>query len=70
MNFSKQNVLIVEDDIETLEIMTEVFVIEKMIAPGIWELLSNKAYKNERNALDDCEHIIKYMQYSKLFANP
>lgn len=25
MNFSKQNVLIVEDDIETLEIMTEVF---------------------------------------------
>ena len=23
MNFSKQNVLIVEDDIETLEIMTE-----------------------------------------------
>ena len=24
MNFSKQNVLIVEDDIETLEIMTEV----------------------------------------------
>lgn len=42
--------------------MTEVFVIEKMIAVGIWELLSNKAYKNERKALDDCEHVIKFMQ--------
>lgn len=42
--------------------MTEVFIIEKMIVLGVWEILSNVAYKDERTALDMCESIIKYMQ--------
>ena len=42
--------------------MTEVFIIEKMIVLGVWEILSNVAYKDERTALDKCESIIKYMQ--------
>ena len=44
--------------------MTEVFVIEKMVVLGVWELLSNKAYKNKGTALDNCERVMKYMQKS------
>ena len=42
--------------------MTEVFIIEEMVVPGIWEILSNVVYKNEGTAIDKCESIIKYMQ--------
>lgn len=42
--------------------MTEVFIIEKMIELGVWEILSNVAYKNEGTAIDKCQLIIKYMQ--------
>ena len=44
MNFSKQNVLIVEDDIETLEIMTEVFepIFSKVYqAKDVYEAIEN-----------------------------
>jgi hypothetical protein len=42
--------------------MVEVFIIERMIAPGIWELLSDTAYLNKSTALTECEFAIKTMQ--------
>ena len=42
--------------------MIEVFIIEKMVAPGIWELLSDIAYLNKSTALTECESATKVMQ--------
>ena len=42
--------------------MTEIFVIEKMVALGLWELVSNKAYKNLGTAINDCDKLINFMQ--------
>lgn len=41
--------------------MKEVFVIEKMLAPGIWELLSSTFYVDEKKAVNDCLHIMETM---------
>ena len=38
--------------------MKEVFVIEKMVVIGVWELLSNTFYTDEKKALDDCLDIM------------
>ena len=42
--------------------MKEVFVLEKLIALGFWELLSDKFYTDERKAIDDCIDLMKKMQ--------
>lgn len=34
--------------------MNEVFVIEKMVVIGVWELMSNIFYTEEKEALDVC----------------
>ena len=42
--------------------MKEVFVIEKLVAIGFWELLSDKFYTDERKAIDDCLDLMKKIQ--------
>lgn len=42
--------------------MNEVFVIEKMVVIGVWELMSSTFYTDENKALDDCLDIMKKMQ--------
>lgn len=42
--------------------MKEVFVIEKLITFGFWELLSDKFYTDELKATDDCIDLMKKMQ--------
>jgi len=42
--------------------MGDIFVIEKMVVIGVWELMSNTYYTDEKVALDNCLHIIKTMQ--------
>lgn len=42
--------------------MEEIFVIERMIVVGVWELFSETFYTDERKALDDCLDIMKTMQ--------
>lgn len=42
--------------------MNEVFVIEKMVVIGVWELMSSTFYTDENKALDDCLNIMKEMQ--------
>ena len=42
--------------------MNEVFIIERMIAPGIWELASNTFHTTEKEALSDCIQLMKLMQ--------
>ena len=50
MNFSKQNVLIVEDDIETLEIMTE--VLSQYSLKFIKQKMDMKLLKIFKNKID------------------
>ena len=38
--------------------MNEVFVIEKMVVIGVWELMSSTFYTDENKALDDCLNIM------------
>ena len=40
--------------------MNKIFVIERMIAPGIWELLSETFYLDKKEAQDDCSDIVKF----------
>lgn len=42
--------------------MNEIFVIEKMVVIGIWELLSDIFYTDEKAALDECFSLTKKMQ--------
>lgn len=42
--------------------MNEVFVIEKMVVVGVWELLSNIFFTDERAAVDECLSLTKKMQ--------
>lgn len=42
--------------------MKEVFVIEKMVTLGFWELFSDKFYTDELKAIDDCIALMKKMQ--------
>ena len=42
--------------------MNDIFVIEKMVVIGIWELMSNIYYTDEKVALDNCLNIMKTMQ--------
>ena len=42
--------------------MNEVFVIERMVAPGIWELASDVFYTTEKEALSDCIQLMKLLQ--------
>ena len=42
--------------------MGDIFVIEKMVVIGIWELMSNTYYTDEKVALDICLNIMKTMQ--------
>ena len=42
--------------------MKEVFVIEKLVTFGFWELFSDKFYTDERKAIDDCIDLMKKMQ--------
>lgn len=42
--------------------MNEVFVIERMVVVGVWELMSSTFYTDEKKALDDCLNIMKEMQ--------
>ena len=39
--------------------MDKVFVIEQMLAPGIWELFSDTFYTDEREANADCLSFVK-----------
>lgn len=45
--------------------MTEVFIIEKMVVVGVWELISPIFYTSEKEAVDKCLSIMKYMQQNK-----
>jgi hypothetical protein len=42
--------------------MNEVFVIEKMVVIGVWELLSNIFFTDEKAAIDECLSITERMQ--------
>jgi hypothetical protein len=42
--------------------MKEVFVIEKLVTVGFWELFSDKFYTDERKAIDDCIDLMKKIQ--------
>lgn len=42
--------------------MNEIFVIEKMVVVGVWELMSNIFYTDEKEALDNCFDITLKMQ--------
>ena len=42
--------------------MTEVFVIERMIGPGVWELMSDRAFTDEVAANDVCLSCVKRMR--------
>lgn len=42
--------------------MSEIFVIERMIVVGVWELFSDRFYTDKKKALDDCLGIVKIMQ--------
>lgn len=42
--------------------MKEVFVIEKLVTFGFWELFSNKFYTDELKAIDDSIDLMKKMQ--------
>ena len=42
--------------------MKEVFIIERLLAPGIWELFSNVFFTKELEAIDECLRINKQMQ--------
>lgn len=42
--------------------MNEVFVIEKMVVIGVWELLSSTFYTDEGKAIDVCLDVMKKMQ--------
>lgn len=42
--------------------MDEIFVIERMLVVGVWELFSETFYTDEKKALDDCLGIMKMMQ--------
>lgn len=42
--------------------MDEVFVIEKMVVIGVWELMSNIFYTDEKEALDVCLDVTLKMQ--------
>lgn len=42
--------------------MESVFVIEKMVVIGIWEIFSNSFYTDEKEAIDKCLSITKRMQ--------
>ena len=42
--------------------MKEIFIIEKMVVIGVWELFSNTFYTDEKKALDECLSIMKRMQ--------
>ena len=41
--------------------MNEVFVIEKMVVIGVWELLSSTFYTDEGKAIDVCLDVMKTM---------
>lgn len=41
--------------------MNEVFIIERMVAPGIWELASDAFYISEKEALTACIQLMKIM---------
>ena len=49
--------------------MKEVFVIERLVADGYWELMSDKAYADEQKALEDCCYFIKELQKKDKYAN-
>ena len=42
--------------------MNKVFVIEKMVAVGFWELMSNAFWTDEKEATLQCLHVIKSMR--------
>ena len=42
--------------------MNEVFVIEKMVVVGVWELLSNIFFTDEKAAINECLSLTKKMQ--------
>lgn len=43
--------------------MEEIYVIERMISIGIWELFSDGFYTNEKEALDACLKLIHKMHH-------
>lgn len=49
--------------------MKEVFVIERFVADGYWELMSDKAYMDKQQALEDCCFFIKELQKRDKHAN-
>ena len=42
--------------------MNEVYVIEKIVVVGIWELATDKFYTDEKEALNECENLTAAMQ--------
>ena len=42
--------------------MNEVFVIEKMVVVGLWELMSDTFFTDEKKALDVCLDVTLKMQ--------
>ena len=42
--------------------MKEVFVIERCLAPGLWEIFGTTAYKNEKDSLDFCLDTMKKIE--------
>ena len=49
--------------------MREIFVLERMVALGVWELMSDTFYTDEREALDVSIDVMKKGQeYDKNFA--
>lgn len=40
----------------------EIFIIEKMVVVGVWELFSNIYFTNEKQALDYCIDVTLKMQ--------
>ena len=47
--------------------MNEVFVIEKMVIEGFWELVSDVFFVSEKEATDKC---LSYMDYMKNHNKP
>ena len=48
--------------------MKEVFVIERELAPGIWEVVGEEAYSTEKRAIDICLSMTDTMKkYNKKF---